>query len=540
MTTLPIFRTSFRRPEVDDLLDCAARLFRISDHDQFTMTTDESMLALSSATHSVELSRASGGLWAADKSQLFNADLTPDLPSEDEAVSEARTFMESAGLLPSLTGSATWGELLTASSRVVTLTEGGRTEVLLDRQIVFPVVVDGLPVVGGGGDFTLAFGDGGRPIGLHGVWREIHDSFSSAALPAEQIDEIFREELAAQGVKTTAVSQYLAFYSAPAFDRQDFLYPVYVMGGTGVFGDREVPLRLSMFPATEFGPKRSLPAPERIRRSKIGARRSTGRDAEAKHVRRGYNSGASRQGARVVANPFEAGASWIGSSGGLAGSKKNAQGFIDQWRDDGWNINFNWGDGNAWESDWRRNDDTWVDAADFVFYTGHADMNGWTLASPDDGSLQFNEVGGSPGNPGDLWGENDLEWLVVAACGPLQDELLSKGGGDVLSRWDGAFDGLHLLMGYGAITFDNESEGRTLAAYARQGQTLKDAWFRTAKEIQPASNGEAPPNGPTVWVGVMWVTRLGVDPINDHAWNHGSVAADPTSPTSLSCMWTVC
>ena len=143
--------------------------------------------------------------------------------------------------------------------------------------------------------------------------------------------------------------------------------------------------------------------------------------------------------------PWEAGTSWIGESGGLGGSKDNAQGFVDEWRSAGWKINFNWGDSNAWESDWRRNDDSWVDAADFVFYTGHANMNGWVLANPDDGFLDFSEIGNAPQSPGDLWGQNDLEWAIIAACGPLQDDILYPGGGDVLSRWDGIFDGMHKI-----------------------------------------------------------------------------------------------
>jgi hypothetical protein len=32
----------------------------------------------------------------------------------------------------------------------------------------------------------------------------------------------------------------------------------------------------------------------------------------------------------------------------------------------------------------------------------------------------------------------------------------------VFDRWDGAFDGLHLLMGYGSVTNDNEDEGNAL------------------------------------------------------------------------------
>jgi hypothetical protein len=108
---------------------------------------------------------------------------------------------------------------------------------------------------------------------------------------------------------------------------------------------------------------------------------------------------------------------------------------VDEWAAAGWHIDFNWGDANAWESDWRRNDDTWVDNADFVFYTGHASMDGWVLSNPDDGFLHFNEVGTSPQSPGDLWGQSDLEWAVIAACGPLQDDILASGGGDVLARW---------------------------------------------------------------------------------------------------------
>jgi hypothetical protein len=167
-------------------------------------------------------------------------------------------------------------------------------------------------------------------------------------------------------------------------------------------------------------------------------------------------------------------------------------------------------------------------------------MNGWVLASPDDGSLNFSEVGAGPAAPGDLWGQQDLEWTIVAACGPLQDDLLAAGGGDVLDRWDGAFDGLHALMGYGAITFDNTEEGKRIVQYARSGAPLIDAWFRAAREIQPSTNGSAAPDGPDVWVGAMYVTKSGANPRSDHLWGHGSVSADPTSPTALICMWTTC
>jgi hypothetical protein len=245
-------------------------------------------------------------------------------------------------------------------------------------------------------------------------------------------------------------------------------------------------------------------------------------------------------------NPYEAGASWIGSIGGLGGSQNNAQGFIDGLSATGWNINFNWGDCNAWESDWHKNDDDYVDAADFVFYTGHAGVDGWMLVNP--GTCESDylipaDVGGAPQSPGDIWGQQDLEWAVIAACGPLEDDILSPGGGDVLTRWDGVFDGLHILMGYVAVTYDTEDEGRRIVQYAREGQTLINAWFRTAQEIQPATNTYGPPYGPTVYVGAMWAMRSGqTSPQNDHLWGYGygSVAPDPVSPDGLACMWVPC
>jgi hypothetical protein len=206
-------------------------------------------------------------------------------------------------------------------------------------------------------------------------------------------------------------------------------------------------------------------------------------------------------------------------------------------------VNFNWGNQNAWETDWDANDDEWLDAADFVFYTGHASLNGWQLVTPGTSTrvlLTPSVVGSSPQAPGDRWGAQDLEWVVVAACGPLQDDVIAPGGGDVLTRWEGAFDGLHTLMGYGSITNDNTDEGRKIAQYTREGTPVVDAWFRTAQEVQPSTNGESAPDGPDVWVGAMYVVRPGADPRQDHVWGHGSVAPDPTSPTTLVCTWVTC
>jgi hypothetical protein len=536
MDRLPVYRLDRPTVTVDALVAAASRIFGIAD--DFAITESPGLISLRRGDQVVEQHTASGGVWAADQGRWFNPDVQPRLPDPDEATSIARELGHGRGLLPDLGADFRYGESQVAGTHLAVLESGHRTERQLDAQVVFPVQVAGVPVVGGGGDFTLALGDGGDLIGYTGVWRTTAGVFDAAVVPKEQADASYRELFAAsKGLRLEAFASYPAYYAAPAFAEQEFLYPVYVYLGTAQFGDETVPLRAMMLPATDFGPALTLPppAPERPR----GARPSA-RPSGEKRKRRSYNEDSPMTGAARATKPWEAGTSWIGTSGGLAGSQANAQGFVDEWAADGWIIDFNWGDAAAWESDWRRNDDEWVDNADFVFYTGHANQNGWVLSNPDDGFLSFTEVGGSPGTPGDLWGSSDLEWAVIAACGPLQDEILATGGGDVLDRWDGAFDGMHQLLGYGAITFDNTEEGRRIATYCRSGMTVKDAWFRAAKEIQPSTNGAGAPDGPTVWVGTMWAGRSGVDPIGDHAWSHGSVSADPTSPTFLACMWTVC
>ena len=121
-----------------------------------------------------------------------------------------------------------------------------------------------------------------------------------------------------------------------------------------------------------------------------------------------------------------------------------------------------------------------------MFYTGHASGNGWVTAprGSDPTFVDHSIVGRSPENPGDLWGQLDLEWLVIAACGPYQDDGFVTGGGNAFDRWRGVFDGLHVFLGYGSVSSDTADEGTRLVRYARRGATLVDSWFRTAKELQ--------------------------------------------------------
>ncbi len=527
-----IYRLTPQDSSDERLRQLAGSLFDQNQDYRLDKTADG--LTLRHGHRVVELFHASGGVWAADESQLWRPSVKADLPSADEAVLLAHKLSDKHRLLPQLDKPLAWGPPVIGGTWHAQrdLKSGQRQQRQLDVQVVFPLQVDGLPVVGGGGDFSFSFGHQGRLIGFSGNARQATPAFEAQAIPPEKAIEQWRAQCPKFEIQD--LMSRPAYYAAPSHLGQDFLYPVHVVQGTIVSGKHRMPMRQVLLPASDFGPPLQMGQPQEIRpRNARAGHRATETSKHAPVAPR--RSPASRSPSR----PWEAGTSWIGSLGGLAGSQANAQGFINEWAAAGWHIDFNWGNANAFESDWRRNDDTWVDAADFVFYTGHADMNGWMLANPDDGSLSYTEVGGAPGKPGDLWGANDLEWVTIAACGPLQDNLLYPGGGDVLARWDGAFDGLHLLMGYGGITFDNTEEGGRLARYAKGGATLIDAWFRTAREIQPATNGASAPNGPNIYVGAMWVGKAGADPVSDHAWDYGSVSADPSSPSFLACMWTL-
>ena len=226
-------------------------------------------------------------------------------------------------------------------------------------------------------------------------------------------------------------------------------------------------------------------------------------------------------GAGFLASPMrvggvtDVGAEWIGTCQGLGGSAGNAAGFVNRMSSAGVNVRFNWGNQNAWERDFidvgqRANglDHSYLDNVDFTFYTGHANGNGWTFCSnQQDGFLHYSE------NP--RWGNNvDLEWLVIAACGPLQ---LESAGLRWWQRWGPAFEGLHLFMGYQTVTWDNDDEGRLVATHALAGRTIRESWIRTAIEVQGSSE---------IWAVMGVIGPGGSVNYNDHFWSRGSVGPD--------------
>ena len=152
------------------------------------------------------------------------------------------------------------------------------------------------------------------------------------------------------------------------------------------------------------------------------------------------------------------------------------------------------------------------------------------LNNPSDTFLNFSEV---QAGGGDLYGNRDLEWIVIAACGPHQSSHFVGGVGNAFDRWRGIFDGLHIFLGYGAVTYDNTSEGRRVVELAASGWNVIDAWFRTAWEIQPSTNGFSAPDGPTIFVTAMYAHMGAYETRDDHVWGApgATVGSTPNGST---------
>ena len=130
------------------------------------------------------------------------------------------------------------------------------------------------------------------------------------------------------------------------------------------------------------------------------------------------------------------------------------------------------------------------------------------------------------------YGNDPANWFVAAPTAGLLNTT------NAFDRWRGVFDGLHVLLGYGAVTLDNTSEGRRFMELSRAGWNVIDAWFRTAWEIQPSTNGWPAPDGPTIWVTAMYAHNGDHCQRNDHLWGMGSTCPDATGASQQRyLMW---
>ncbi len=233
----------------------------------------------------------------------------------------------------------------------------------------------------------------------------------------------------------------------------------------------------------------------------------------------------------------------------------DAGGFYDELvNHEGWTGKFNWGDGDAWENDFKRTDKgghapDWADSVDFCYFTGHGSPWGFYFRCdiPDDGVVESDYSSGA--DNGDLRiGKVNLEWLALEVCDTLKMDATDAGGTnrDVFDRWAKAFQGLHTILSFTTGSMDVPNPGRYFAAlcdgrwleviYGLPGwmfpgrfpMRIIDAWFMMTSLCQNAPDEAA----------VLYANTQGTDTGNDYIHGRGPVSADPRPGAAGWFSWT--
>ena len=223
----------------------------------------------------------------------------------------------------------------------------------------------------------------------------------------------------------------------------------------------------------------------------------------------------------------EVGVEWVGLSyeDRLSGSESDTGKFYHHMGSiGGYSQEFNWGEWNAWESDFRDatehdgNDTEWVDAVDFVYYAGHGNSLSITFTSEqDDEYLYFSDL---------KLGDGDLETLAMTSCNVLD---FYNWYGNVFELWGPVLQGVHQICGFQTGAKNSWSMGLKFAQhmpgiYPLPALTIMESWFRASIEYQTYDKKTA------VFYGSNstnpFYPQLD-DPINDHAKGFGYVCSDP-------------
>ena len=152
-------------------------------------------------------------------------------------------------------------------------------------------------------------------------------------------------------------------------------------------------------------------------------------------------------------------------------------GFLNGMVARGHTARFNWGDGNAFERDFRDqsfggDDVNWVDDVDFAHFSSHGGTSttnvfrGYFGGHVDSCTWRSDQA-----RYGDSW---NLEWLAIDACNSLE---LSR---DIIAVWQNTFQRLHMIFAFTGLVSDSwwtGGRGYNFGLRAGNNEILSNAWL---------------------------------------------------------------
>lgn len=190
-------------------------------------------------------------------------------------------------------------------------------------------------------------------------------------------------------------------------------------------------------------------------------------------------------------NQRELGIEWVNDYSGfpppppnfLQYTDEDARGFYNYLGNRGFTRVFDYGNASASERHFEKasvggQDTNYVDSVDFVYFAGHGYTDGFLFGNNNDGDgtytfrLHHNEA---------LWGDGDLEWIIISAC-----QILQYPGE---SDWHMAYNDLHGICSMRTSMYDTPNLGQIFAQYLTGATpySIKAAWRQATIDDQPGT-----------------------------------------------------
>jgi hypothetical protein len=513
----------------DAVIDKLLTASQISSH-AFVVSGD--LRIFREGSRRLDINMRTGEVWMADEAKLWKPkfDGPTHGPLPETAADRAETFLRDIGLGPFVPAGYPHDVKvpMPVESRAVrcilnrkTGKFGPRVEIWLDSYASFITRVDvtalsppgttWVPLVGRGLKRGVTFAPNGDIIAFHGaVPRQRAKSFLRPMIEREESQNAFRARLH-QLDFFGAIESELAYQwnegSGGAVLHPVWLHSASVMTREGEYAPKPMALPTVAYPAAQSYVDLTGDCPTVLSAGWLSP-------------------------TMPAAAPLATGVWWF--EDGEISAKRNAHGFLGGMSNAKWQIVADRGGIKGLKDDWLAHASKGVDQADLVYYAGHADGQGWCFDSLDNCAQVSDSALGDGDVSSHFYGQR-LKWLVICACGPLQDQIVTYGHGDAFDRWRGAFDGLHTMVGYATPIGDRCHVGERLASLL-PNTTVIDAWLRAAREIQV---GPGASEGSTVRAAALYAFDCSSnDPLLDSVGPTPIFAKQSPQPHIFTGIWT--